>query len=122
VSDSVDFRDVSAALHHAVFEEHRIDLATNRFELTAASSHTEPGKRISLIFEGVTAFRWHSKPASSASIDPSIVGLERLGAAEPWRLYLSLPGGGEIELTCARILSGGTDGAEVTGIGRSYRH
>jgi len=131
VSDSVDFRDVSAALHRAALEQYTIDLAAHRFELTAINTHAGRNERVSLIFEGVIAFEWHSKPAnagaagdsgslsaSSVPIEPSVVGLERLGSTEPWRLYMSLSGGSELELTCTRILSGEV---EVTGVGRSYR-
>ncbi|MBA3645563.1 MAG: hypothetical protein H0W63_05240 [Gemmatimonadaceae bacterium] len=72
-----------------------------------------------LVFHQVEIMRWKpaKNPAPPSPLDT--VGLEKLGAGEVWRLYAQTVAGAEIEISCRTIVC---DGAEVTGIGRSYRH
>lgn len=85
------FRDVAAALHHSTLEHNALDVTLGTFELAVSN-------------------------ADEAIL--SVVGLERLAADEPWRLYVRPRTGGELEVTCARI---SCNGLGVTGIGRAYK-
>lgn len=116
----MDFREVAAALHGADVETHSIDLAGISVRLvTAADSRRERAVR-TVVFDRVTSLKWSSSAERASSvITLSTVGLERLGADEPWRLYIRTPDGAELELSA---LSVSCDGEEVTGVGRSYRH
>lgn len=115
----MDFREVTAALLGAVLESHSIDLAAGRVELVPVErGHSAAGRR-TVAFESVSAFKWTATTPRGRELFVSIIGLERLGPEEPWRLYLRSENGGELELTCARVSFGG---AEVAGVGRSYRH
>jgi hypothetical protein len=113
----MDFRDVVAALHGSTIEKHTIDFARNRVEIIPSrEAHSEPAP---ISFESVVLLKWSGADPASARIRVGIVGLEKLGPGEPWRLYLKTADGAELELSCARVTSGGE---EITGIGRSYRH
>lgn len=113
----MDFRDVVATLHGSVIEKHTIDFARKRVELMPSSEGTSNSQPIS--FENVALLKWSGSGSSSATIRIAVIGLEKLGQGEPWRLYLKTADGAELELTCGRVTSGGE---EITGIGRSYRH
>jgi hypothetical protein len=113
----MDFRDIVAALHGSTFERHTIDLAQNRVEIIP--SREAEGESAPIAFENVVLLKWSGAESTSAKIRIGVIGLEKLGQGEPWRLYLKTFDGAEIELTCGRVTSGGE---EVTGIGRSYRH
>lgn len=114
---TIGFREIADALHRAHLNRYHIDLASGRFELTASTP--EGGKPpLTIVFEGVTAFRWRSESTLASLLQVEVVGLERLGPGEPWRLYLSPRKGSELELTCGAILR---DGIEVTGVGRIFR-
>jgi hypothetical protein len=108
----MDFREVTAVLHGSILQSHSIDLANSRVELA-------PKDAPSVRFESLTILKWSGTGSPTSAMRVAVVGLERLGAGEPWRLYLKSENTGELELTCARVLC---EGAEVTGIGRSYRH
>ncbi len=110
----MDFREVASALQGARLDAHSLSLDQNAVALSVtggAASH-------SVVFSAVTGYKW--TPASPASdITLSVVGLERLGETEPWRLYIRTDGGTEVELSCGSVRC---DGVAVTGIGRAYRH
>lgn len=114
----IDFRTVCGVLHESHIEQHDLDVTTRRLELAIVRRDQERAARVSLVFEGVTQFRWQSdSPAPHKRMELPIVGLERLAAADVWRLYLNPAPGTTLELSCSRITC---DGAEVQGVGRSY--
>jgi len=108
----MDYREVTAVLHGSTLKSHSIDLANGRVELA-------PDGLPSIVFETVTILKWSGSASAATGMRVSVIGLERLGSGEPWGLYLKGENSGERELTCARVIC---DGAEVTGVGRSYRH
>ena len=114
----IDFRAVCRLLHHARIERQVLDVTGRRLELAITRSDGDGTGRASLVFEGITQFRWQGdSPAPSQPLELPVVGLERLAADDVWRLYIAPAPGATVELSCARITC---DGAEVQGIGRSY--
>ena len=114
----IDFRAVTRLLHHSRIERDVLDVTGRRLELAIARSDGASTRRASLVFEGITQFRWQGdSPAPSQPMELPVVGLERLAADDVWRLYIVPAPGATVELSCARITC---DGAEVQGIGRSY--
>jgi hypothetical protein len=111
----MDFREVAAALYAASIGEHTIDLRSSCVRLVVPAGHLT---RI-VVFENLISLKWSNASALPTVLTLATVGLERLGAGEPWRLYIRTSEGAELELSCGAIF---TDGVEVTGIGRSYRH
>ena len=113
----MDFREVSAFLYRSNVEFKDVSFGRRSVEMKASapdgcSSHT-------ISFRDVTILKWQSARQASGSGELVTVGLEKLGAGEVWRLYAQTAGHAELELSCRAIYC---DGAEVTGIGRSYRH
>ena len=106
-------------LHGSVLESHSIDLTRSRVELAPSAPAAGSVVRRTVVFEEVSLLKWTGTSFGSAALRVSVIGLERLGPGEPWRVYLRNGDFGELELTCARVMCGGD---EVTGIGRSYRH
>ena len=117
-SSNMDFREVAKVLQGSRIAAHSIDLTGNRVEVvTSPKAMGAPAH--SVCFEGVTALKWSGASPGSSLMILSVVGLEKLGVGEPWRLYISTAQGAELELTCRAAMC---DGAEVTGVGRSYCH
>jgi hypothetical protein len=115
---AIDFRSVCRTLHGSRIERHALDLTTKRLELAIVRPDHDHAERVSLVFEGVTQFRWQcDSPAPYERMELPIVGLERLAAGDVWRLYLNPGPAATLELSCSRITC---DGAEVQGVGRSY--
>ena len=115
---AIDFRAVCRVLYGSRIEGHALDVTTKRLELAIVRTEHDGAARVSLVFEGVTQFRWQcDSPAPYERMDLPIVGLERLAADDVWRLYLNPRPAVTLELSCARIIC---DGAEVQGVGRSY--
>jgi hypothetical protein len=115
----MDFREVTAALQGAILQSHSVDLALGRVELVPSPAEGPSAPALPVVFENVTLLKWDGLPGRVMAIRVFSIGLERLGAGEPWRLYLHCENAGELELTCERVVCGGS---EVTGVGRSYRH
>ncbi len=111
----MDFREVAAALQGASVSEHRIDLRSNCVELVVPAT---PRAR-SVVFASLLSLKWSNTSGIPTVLTLSTVGLEKLGAGEPWRLYIRTSDGAELELSCREV---SCDGAAVTGVGRSYRH
>src|SRR5438552_18578685 len=97
----MDFRDVVAALHGSAIERHTIDFTQNRVEIIP--SREEEGESAAIAFENVVLLKWSGVGSTSAKIRISVIGLEKLGPEEPWRLYLKTADAVELELTCARV-------------------
>jgi len=115
---AIDFRSVCRTLYGSHIERHSLDVTAKRLELAIVRPEHDHAERVSLVFEGVTQFRWQcDSPAPYERMDLPIVGLERLAPGDVWRLYLNPGPGVTLELSCARITC---DGAEVQGVGRSY--
>ena len=110
----MEFREAASLLQGASAEAHSIDLGSGFVELVLAKP-----ARHTLRFEKISHLKWTGPDSRSASLDFSVVGLEKLGPSESWRLYARTPEGAELELTCASV---SCDGMEVTGVGRAYRH
>jgi hypothetical protein len=113
----MEFREVTAILHGATVVVRALDFSGARLvvdiqgrEETRAHEHE---------FQDVELLRWKTMKNAGPTAALETVGLEKLGAGEVWRLYAQTTIGAELELSCRRIEC---DGAEVTGIGRSYRH
>lgn len=118
---TVDFRDLCRSLHGARVEASALELGAGRLALAVEGGSDDPSAVVELVFDRVTLLRWQREPADPAkTMLLSTVGLERLAADDVWRLYLGVDGGrgGVLELSCRRITAGG---AEVTGVGRSFR-
>jgi hypothetical protein len=113
----MDFRDITDRLVGATIDSHSVDLANGIVEL--ASPSISGGAPQQVKFEGVAILKWTSSTNPCGRLSISVIGLEKLGPGEPWRLYIRTSDGGELELTCRSVRG---DGEEVTGIGRSYRH
>ena len=111
-------------MHRASLLTQEIDLGASRFSITVSGGESAAATGVSGSFEAVTIFRWHQqqasavKPAAAGPTTISVVGLERLAEGQPWRLYLRLESGGELEISCSRIIWGKN---ETTGIGRAYK-
>ena len=115
----MEFRDVTALLYGSELASHTIDLSSGRVALLPAGEKTPVALNRSIAFERVRMLKWTGHTDAGAGMRISIVGLERLGAGEPWRLFLQLDGSAELELTCDSVFC---RGEEVTGVGRSYRN
>ena len=116
---TTDFRTVCGMLHRSEVERHALDLKAKRLELAMLPAAGDHSGRATLIFDGITQFRWHADSAAPYErMELSIVGLERLAAGDVWRLYLHPCRSATLELSCTRITC---DGAEVTGVGRQYQ-
>jgi len=113
----MDFREITALLHTSLVELEKVLLSARSVELTV--SPADGGSRRTITFSDVMIMKWNPAPATNSISAVRTVGLEKLGAGEPWRLYAQTSDGSELELTCRAILC---DGVEITGIGRSYRH
>jgi hypothetical protein len=106
-------------LHRAQVERHTLDLKEKRLELTITPADRDGAAQATLVFDGITQFRWQSDSAAPYErMELSIVGLERLAAGDVWRLYLHPCRSATLELSCTRITC---NGAEVLGIGRHYQ-
>lgn len=114
----MDFREVTETLQGAQLETHSALLAQNVVELSVRRDGDAGGSVRSVRFAAVISYRW-TAGASGSPVTFSIVGLERLGENEPWRLYVRTEGASELELSCGNV---SCDGDAVTGVGRSYRH
>ena len=114
-----DFRAVCRALHRSHVERHALDLEGKRLELAVLAATHEPAEPVTLVFEGITQFRWQSDSAAPYErMELTTVGLERLAAGDVWRLYLNPSQSATLELSCRRITC---DGVEVHGVGRHYQ-
>jgi hypothetical protein len=111
----VSYRDLCAALYRASLEEHHLDVVSGRFVLLARN---RAGEVLRVGMDGVTSFRWTtSSPRPPGALELAIVGLERLGPAEPWRLYFNPSPGTELEVTSLRMTC---NGEVLSGTGRRY--
>lgn len=116
---TTDFRTVCRMLHRSQVERHALDLKAKRLELAIMPTDGDVTGRTTLIFDGITQFRWQCDSAAPYDrMELSIVGLERLAPGDVWRLYLHPCRSATLELSCARITC---DGAEVLGVGRHYQ-
>lgn len=111
----LDFRELSALLHGAAAEISAVSLSESTVTLRVNAGGSE---RL-VVFGEVDTLRCRmaASPAHTGVLET--VGLEKLGAGEVWRLYAQTAEGAELELSARTIVC---DGAEVTGVGRSYRH
>jgi len=117
--ETTDFRTVCRMLHCSQVERHALDLKAKRLELTIASIDGDRTAQATLVFDGITQFRWQAdSTAPYERMELSIVGLERLAPDDVWRLYLHPGRSATLELSCIRITC---DGAEVLGVGRQYQ-
>jgi hypothetical protein len=109
------YRDLCAALYRATLVEHHLDLVSGRF-VFLARTRTQEVLRVGM--DGITSFRWSATTARPGEgFQLSIVGLERLGPVEPWRLYVSSGPATELEVTSFRMTC---DGEALAGTGRRY--
>ena len=117
--ETTDFRAVCRMLHCSQVERHALDLKTKRLELTITPADRARAAPDTLVFDGITQFRWQSDSAAPYErMELSIVGLERLAAGDVWRLYLHPCRSATLELSCTSITC---NGAEVLGVGRHYQ-
>ncbi len=113
----VDFREVAAALHGAVIGAHHLDLSAGRLEFSVKTTKDD-AQSVTLIFAGITILNYRGGGTGASAAEIAVIGLERLGSGEPWRLYVEMRNAAELELTCRDIHFGDI---QVAGVGRSYR-
>ena len=116
--ESIEFRTVPALLHRARVAAASLDVESASFRLiTHAPDGTRPA--VELALSGVSEFHWHAGAAAPGDpLELAVVGLERLAADDVWRLYLVPGPAAVLELSCRAVRC---NGADVTGVGRSFR-
>ena len=112
----MDFREVTEIVLGGLIEFREVSFPSASAELVVSGRN---GGTRTISFREIELLKWKGARGNAAPSAIDTVGLEKLGAGEAWRFYAQTKDGAELELSCRSIFC---DGAEIGGVGRSYRH